>query len=202
MSLQNHTEFARRDTARTPWLSRFTPVLVFTGVCWLMFVINNLLLDGRWSQHGIVPRHLSGLPGILWAPFLHNSFAHLVANTVPLLVLGTIIAGRGKAEFVGVTAAGVLLSGGLTWVVARTGSHAGASGLIFCFFGYLTSLAYFRKTFGSLLVAILCLLAYGGMLRGIVPTSNAVSWEGHAAGLVSGVVLAWMGTRLKETPRP
>ena len=173
-----------------PVFKRFTPILTLVGLCWLMLLINNLLLGGGLNRFGITPRHLAGLPGILWAPFLHGSLSHLLANTVPLLILGGILCARSQSEFVTVAATGVLLGGALTWLFARNASHIGASGLIFCFFGYLASLAYFRRTFGTLLLSAICILLYGGMLRGIVPTSTPVSWEGHIAGLVAGVALA------------
>jgi membrane associated rhomboid family serine protease len=175
---------------------RFAPIIALAALCWLVFVANNLLLGGRLNQYGIEPRRLGGLPGIIWAPLLHSSFEHLAANTVPLLVLGGIICARSKSEFAVIAGAGTLLSGGLAWVFARDACHIGASGLIFCFFGYLASLAYFRRTLGALVLSALCILGYGGMLRGILPTSTAVSWEGHISGLVAGIALAWMASKL------
>src|ERR1700730_2732951 len=114
------------------WLHRFTPVLVLTALCWLVFVVNNLILNGHLSRFGIIPRHLGSLPGIIWSPFLHGSFSHLAANTLPLLILGAIICARGRGEFTLVTIGGTLLGGGLTWLIGRNACHIGASGLIFC----------------------------------------------------------------------
>ena len=180
-------------------LKRFTPVLVLTAVCWLVFGADVLLWKGQLAQHGIVPRHLGGLVGILWAPFLHASFQHLAANTVPLLILGGILCGRSRSEFATVVVGGALLGGGLTWLLARNGCHIGASGLIFALFGYLASLAIFNRTLGSLLLSVVCLLAYGGMLVGVLPTRAAISWDGHAAGLVAGDFLAWFNAKVKRT---
>ncbi len=177
-------------------VKRFTPIITLVALCWLIFVGNNLLWHGHLNQYGIVPRHLAGLPGILWAPLLHASFRHLAANTLPLLILGGIICGRSKTEFAMVLAAGTLLSGALTWLFARSASHIGASGLIFCFFGYLASMAWFRRTIGTLILSAVCILAYGGMLRGLLPTATAVSWEGHIAGLVAGIALAWLASKV------
>lgn len=177
-------------------LKRFTPILTLVAFCWLIFVVNNLLWNGHLNKYGIIPRHLGSLPGIIWAPFLHASFEHLAANTLPLLILGTIICARSRFEFAMIAVAGALLGGGLTWLFARSASHIGASGLIFCFFGYLASLAYFQRTFGTLILSVVCLFAYGGMLKGILPTSTAISWESHVAGLVAGIVLAWAGSKL------
>jgi membrane associated rhomboid family serine protease len=164
----------------------------------MVFLINNLFLDGRWLNHGIIPRHWEGLPGILWGPFLHNSFGHLTANTFPLLILGGILCARGKGEFVLVGLVGLLVTGSLTWILGRPASHVGASGLIFCMFGYLASLAWFHRKLPTLLLSLLCIVLYGGMLRGILPTASAVSWEGHLAGLISGIGLAWASARAEK----
>src|SRR5882724_9483889 len=172
-------------------MKRFIPILTLTAICWLVFLVNNIILHGQFIQYGIIPRQVASLPGIIYSPFLHASFRHLAANTMPLLVLGAILCGRSRAEFVWVTVGGILLGGGLTWLLARSADHIGASGLIFCYFGYLASLALFRRTFGTLLLSVVCVLGYGGMLRGVLPTSSAVSWEGHIAGLIAGIALGW-----------
>src|SRR2546421_8606610 len=121
------------------WLHRFTPVLTITALCWLVFIVNNLILDGHLNRYGIVPRHLVGLPGIIWSPFLHGSFQHLAANTLPLLILGGILCVRGGGEFAVTTVGGLFLGGAFTWLIGRNACHIGASGLIFCYFGYLAS---------------------------------------------------------------
>src|SRR5438105_12358688 len=126
-------------------LKRVTPIIALTAICWAVSIVNLVLWHGHLGQYGIMPRHLSGLPGIFAAPFLHGSFQHLVANTLPLLVLGGIISARSRTEFVLVTVAGIFVSGALTWLLGRNAVHIGASGLIFCYFGYLASMAYFNR---------------------------------------------------------
>jgi membrane associated rhomboid family serine protease len=179
-------------------LKHFIPIIVLTALCWLVLGLNNLIWHGSLTQCGIAPRHLSGLPGIIWAPFLHASVAHLTANTLPLLILGAIICAHSRTEFVVVTVFGIILAGLLTWLFGRSASHIGASGLIFCYFGYLASLAWFRRTFGTLCLSLVCILAYGGLIRGVVPTSGPVSWESHLAGLLAGIALASITARLKK----
>lgn len=179
---------------------RLTPILTLVALCWLAFAGNALFWHGQLNQYGIIPRRLASLPGIIWSPFLHGSFTHLAANTVPLLVLGGILCGRGKSEFVLVAVAGGLLGGGLTWLAARSACHIGASGLVFCFFGYLASGACFRRTFGALILSAVCIVGYGGVLRGLLPTASAVSWEAHAAGLAAGIALAWITSKLNPHP--
>jgi membrane associated rhomboid family serine protease len=179
-----------------PLLKRLLPVVTLVALCWLVYVINNLGCAGHLNQYGIIPRRLGGLPGIFLAPFLHASFHHLAANTVPLLILGGVICLQGRSEFLTVTLAGTVLTGGLTWIFARNAIHIGASGLIFCFFAYLVSMAWFRRTFGTLILSVVCILAYGGMVKGILPTSTPVSWENHVAGLLSGITLAWLSAKV------
>jgi membrane associated rhomboid family serine protease len=179
---------------------RFIPILLLVAVCWLVFLVNNVMLGGQFDQCGIRPRRFGSLPGIILAPFLHGSYRHLAANTLPLLVLGGILCARSKGEFVVVTAGGILLGGGLTWLFARDACHIGASGLIFCYFGYLASLAWFNRTFGALCLSIVCIVGYGGIVWGIVPTSAAISWENHLSGLVAGVALAAFMAKLDKTP--
>jgi len=182
----------------SPMLKRLIPIFSLIALCWAVFVVNNLILDGHLNQYGIRPRHIGGLPGIVWSPFLHGSLQHLLANTVPLGLLGGILCLRGRNEFGIVTVMGVILSGVLTWLIGRNAYHIGASGLIFCFFGYLASLAFFERKIGTLLLSIVCILGYGGIIRGILPTSSAVSWEGHLAGFISGITLAWFLSNVKQ----
>lgn len=182
-------------------LKRFTPIITLTAACWLIFVLNNLIWHGHLTLHGIIPRQVGSLTGIIWAPFLHASYQHLAANTLPLLILGGIICARGKAEFAVVTVGGILLGGILTWLFARSACHIGASGLIFCYFGYVASLACFSRTFGTLFLSVACILGYGGMIKGILPTLAGISWEGHLAGLVTGVVLGSLMSKLKKAPQ-
>ena len=189
--LYSSSPITKAETA-SPFLERFIPLVALAASLWIVFLINNLILGGRLTDHGIIPRRLSGLPGIMWAPFLHGSFRHIAANTVPLFVLGAIICSRGKGEFTLVTFGGILLAGILTWLIGRTAYHIGASGLVFTYFGYLASLAYFKRSIQTLFLSVICIVGYGGMLRGILPTTSGVSWEGHLAGLISGIALAWL----------
>ena len=175
-------------------MKRFTPILTLVAVCWGVFAVNNLILGGALTPHGIIPRRIGSLPGIIWSPFLHASFGHLAANTLPLLILGGILCARSRAEFIAVTAGGVFIGGGLIWLLARKADHVGASGLIFCYFGFLTSRAWFDRTIFTFCLALICMVGYGGILIGLLPVFPGVSWEGHLAGLAAGVASARMIT--------
>jgi len=176
-----HRVFAER-----PWA-----LLAWPGVAMVAGALARWLLGKQGQRLAIVPRTAAGLPGILTAPFLHANLAHLLANLPPFLVLGALVLRLGEQRFAETFAIVALGSGLLVWLLARRGAHLGASGVVFGFFGYLLGLAYFRRTFGDVLVAALVLVAYGGILAGLKPARRETSWEAHIFGFIVGLAKVW-----------
>lgn len=162
------------------------------GAMWVAEGLDFLLPFWEADQLGIRPRSLAGLAGIPLAPFLHGGFGHLIANSVPFIVLGGLVMLGGRATFWAVTVF-VALAGGLgVWLLAPGHSvHIGASGLIFGYLGFLLSRGLFERSIGWVLVAGALLLAYGGMIFGVLPGQPGISWQGHLFGFLSGVLGAW-----------
>lgn len=162
-------------------------------VAWFVELID-FIVPGRWlDSHGIVPRTLSGLFGIFLAPVLHGGFAHLAANTIPFLTLGFLVMLRGLGTFIGVTLTIMVLGGLAVWLLAPGNTiHIGASGVIFGYIGYLLSRGYFERSFGSILIAIIVAVVYGGALWGVLPSDPRISWQGHLFGFLAGIVTAWL----------
>src|SRR5688572_16666352 len=150
--------------------SQITLLLVLVGIAWLVELIDLFLLGRSLDWFGIRPRSLSGLWGIFFAPFLHGGLAHLIANTLPFLVLGWLTMVRRTSDFVVVTIV-VLVVGGLgVWVFAGANTiHIGASGLIFGYLGYLLLRGYFERSFTAILIAVVVGVLYGGALWGVLP---------------------------------
>ena len=172
------------------------------GVMWAMEVADFLLPFWRADQLGIVPRTLTGLLGIPLAPFLHAGFGHLTANSLPFLALGGIVMLGGRAVFWAVTTFVTLVGGFGVWLLTPGHTvHIGASGLIFGYLGFLLSRGLFEKSFGWVLVAGALLLAYGGMISGVLPGTPGISWQGHLFGFLAGVLAAW-GMFTKGEKRP
>jgi membrane associated rhomboid family serine protease len=138
---------------------------------------------------GLVPRTLHGLGGILTSPFLHASFAHLSANLIPFLILGTLVMIDGLKRFVVVSAIIVLLGGALIWLFGFAGVHIGASGWVFGLWAYLLSRAWFHRSWGNLIIAGIVALLYGGLIFGFFPRQG-VSFEGHLFGAFAGFIAA------------
>ena len=150
------------------------------------------------TQYGIHPRTLQGLWEIPIAPFIHADINHLIANTIPLVILGYLIIIRDKRNFLLVFVISALVSGLGIWLFAGEGTvHMGASGVVFGFMGYLLARSYFERSFISILFALVALLLYGGILAGILPGQPGVSWLGHLFGLAGGVLAAFAAHRSK-----
>lgn len=167
----------------------------FVGLMWILEIIDAPLGGGgRWcgglNQLGIFPRQVAGLRGIVFAPFLHGGFAHLIANTIPFATLGWLVMLRRTADFWLVTAIAMLIGGLGTWLFGAPGCHIGASGVIFGYLGFLISRGYFERRIGSVLFSIVVLLLYGGLLWGVLPLRIGISWEGHLFGFIGGVIAA------------
>jgi membrane associated rhomboid family serine protease len=161
-------------------------ILGFVGVLWGVELVN-LAFRHQLLRLGILPRTVEGLPGIVLAPFLHGGFPHLIANTIPLLVLGSLVLLSGRWAFVRATLTIALLGGALTWLLGRPAYHVGASGLIFGYLGYLVAKAWFERRAVPILIALTATALYGGVLWGVLPIMPGVSWEGHLFGFAAGI---------------
>ena len=141
-------------------------VLGLLAAMWLLELLD-LALDHRLDQYGIEPRDADGLVGVVAAPFLHADFGHLLANTIPFLVLGIIIALQGVARVLGVTVIVILVSGLGTWLVAPEHSiHIGASGVVFGYATYLLARGVFNRNALEILVGVGVAAVWGTALLG------------------------------------
>jgi membrane associated rhomboid family serine protease len=169
------------------------------GVSWATLGANTLL-GGALTQYGVVPRTLSGLRGILFAPFLHGSVAHLVANSISLLILGwLVLVFGGRRQFWWVSIAAALGSGLCAWLIGAPGSvHIGASGVIFGYLGYLMLSGWFARRFWPIIASLGVTALWGGMILGVMPGQLGISWQSHLGGLLGGI---WAARRLHARGR-
>ena len=171
---------------------RVSALALVAGMAALMWVVEIVdLVAGNLDANGIRPRDAEGLLGILFAPFLHAGFGHLLGNTIPFLVLGATIALGGLARVLAVVAIVAVVGGLGTWLTAPESTvHVGASGLVFGFIAYLVARGAYSRRPLHLLVGLAVLALWGTtLLFGLVPTPG-VSWQGHLFGAVGGVLAA------------
>lgn len=172
------------------WRAAATAACAGVAVVWAVSLCGLLVDDRLVYALAVVPRRFDGLYGVLGSPLVHGSFAHLAANTFPLLVLGGMVALRGVAHYLTTTLVVAVLGGLGLWVFGRSAAHIGASGLIFGYFGYLVSRGWYERSLPSVAVAVVVAVVYGGMTAGVLPRDDGVSWEAHLFGLLAGVLCA------------
>lgn len=166
--------------------------LAFTAVLYLV-ELTDQLLPINLDHGGILSRSLSGLDGVLWAPFLHSGWDHVIANTVPVALFGFLAMAGGFGQFVAVTFTIWLLGGLGVWLVGPSDTVTiGASGVAFGWLAYLLVRGVFNRAVGQLVLAFVLLATYGGMLWGVLPGAVGVSWQGHLFGALAGVLAAWL----------
>ena len=163
----------------------------FVAIFWLLEILDQFVFRGSLDIFGIIPHQVIGLRGILFAPFLHGDFSHLIANTVPFLILGWLVMLQETSDFFIVTGLTMLVGGLGVWLFAAPGSiHIGASILIFGYLGFLLLRGYFQRNIPSILLSILVFLLYGGTIWGVLPSRPGISWQGHLFGFLGGVLAA------------
>jgi membrane associated rhomboid family serine protease len=171
-------------------------ILVFVGAIWSVYLLSWIAPVTSW---GLQPRSLAGLIGIATMPFLHANLGHLVANTIPLIVLLFLLAGS-RAKSWAIVVEIVVFGGILLWLFGRSANHVGASGLVSGLIAFLVLGGAFERRPIPVLVAVFTFVFYGGsLLWGLIPRDPQVSWDGHLCGAVAGGVLAFQLAR-KQTP--
>jgi len=184
-------EWANAAAALTQTIQN-NSLLVLEGIAVLMVIhLINWALNYRLAILGIYPRHLSGLPGIIFSPFIHGSFNHLFFNSIPLFLLSSLLLANGTHFFYELTWRLTVTCGALVWIFGRRGLHIGASGVIMAYFGYVLMQAYTNKSIEAILVAALGLYYCGGLFSSLLPKEVKTSWEGHVMGFAAGIFWAF-----------
>lgn len=163
----------------------------FVAILWLVEGLD-AVLPGQFEGNGIRPRSDAGMSGILFGPLIHSNWAHLIGNSVPLLVLGFLLAMSGVRTFLAVTAVVWLASGFGVWLVGSAFTvHVGASGVVFGWIAYLVLRGVFARSLRQIALGVGVFIVYGSALWGVLPGQVGISWEGHLFGALGGIAAAW-----------
>ncbi len=210
---------ARRSTGRRTWelgtgdaetvLAEARKALfVMVGFLALIWVIQVANWAGHYQltlDYGIRPHDIGSLPDVLSAPFLHFSWAHIEGNSGPLFIFGFLAAYRGVTKFLGVTVLVILTSGLGAWLFESSGSvGAGASGVVFGYFGYIMVRGFFDRHAIDMLIGAVMALCFAYQFTVLLPHAG-IGWQAHIGGLVGGVAAGWVfrerRTGAPRTPR-
>ncbi|WP_259363368.1 rhomboid family intramembrane serine protease [Microbacterium esteraromaticum] len=185
---------------RTSSASRFLAPVMLLALMWAIQVLD-ALLPGSFTGWGLRSWDLASLPGLVLGPLLHASWAHLISNSLPLLVLGCLVAVEGARRFWAVTGIIAVVGGAGTWFLNAPGTlTVGASVLVFGYFGY-TVLRVFapgrvshRIAYAA--IALIVIVLYGTtVLTGIFGAAAGVSWQAHLFGAIGGGIAALAARR-------
>lgn len=171
-------------------------IVSFTILLWLVKALEwAVALD--FGFLGILPRTLSGTMGIITAPLVHGDVLHLISNTFPLLLLGVSVFYFYNRIALEVFAWIYFMSGFWVWMAARDAYHIGASGIVYGLVAFLFFSGLFRRDTKSLSISLIVIFLYGGMLQGLFPTNDRISWESHLLGALAGAFCAFFYREVK-----
>jgi membrane associated rhomboid family serine protease len=190
--------FTDSERARANFRLAVKLSLGFVAMLWLVPLLGWGL---ELERFGVRPRQWLGMPGILTAPLLHADFNHLIANSVPLVVLGTTMLHLYPTAAFRVLPAVYLGPGIAVWLFARDGVHVGASGLVYGLVGYIFVAGLIRRDRRAVAASMLVSFMYGALAWGVLPIRHGVSWETHLAAAAIGVAMAFALRRTDIPPR-
>lgn len=162
-------------------------VLVFT--MFIVFLIE-IIFNVSFNSYGIYPRKVSGLIGIILAPFLHGDFSHLLNNSIPILILGSSLFYFYKEIALKVFLWVFIMGGIWTWMSAREATHIGASGVVYGLFSFLLISGFIRRNMQLISISFFVVFVYGSMVWGIFPIKVEISYESHFWGFIAGAILS------------
>jgi membrane associated rhomboid family serine protease len=181
-----------KATALTRARTALAIVLGILVLLWIVQIVNSADQYRLSYDYGIRPRMAADLPYILTAPFLHFSWAHIEGNSLPLLVLGFLVAYRGIRKFIAVTVVVILTSGLAAWLTSANGSDSvGASGVIFGWFGYVMVRGFFNRNKVDVVVGVLVFIYYLPIFTLLLPAPH-LGYQDHIGGLIGGVLCGWI----------
>ncbi len=185
------------------WPFRFVVLIWAITILQTLFPINFAFL-------GVYPGTISGLKGIFFMPIIHGDIGHVLSNTLPFFVLGTMIlffyrkiAWQAFLTIYLLSGFAVWLSGFVPLVFGNPGYHVGASGVIYGMAAFVFWIGIFRGNIKSIALALIVAFYYGSMIWGIFPSDPNISWQGHLLGAVAGILAAlWFKDDLEEDEKP
>ena len=162
---------------------------LFLLLIWGVYAINETyaLNWRRWGNH---PREWEHWTGVFTYPFLHGDLEHLWNNTATFFTLNGLLFYFYRSIAARTWILLYLLSGVGLWIFAKGGNHIGASGINYALAAFLFTSGVVRKSQLLLRVTLLVAFLYGGMVWWMLPIDEHISWEGHIAGAVSGLLMA------------
>jgi membrane associated rhomboid family serine protease len=192
------SSYYRKSAKKRLVLKELKVLIISVILFWAIEILDLVVFQGSLDNYGIKPRQSIGLTGILFAPFLHGGFGHLIANTIPFITLGWLTMIQETSDFYIVSLISAVVGGIGVWIFGAPDSvHIGASILIYGYLGFLLLRGYFQKNMPSIALSLFVAIVYGSLLWGVFPSRIGISWQGHLFGFIGGAIAAKMIAREK-----
>ena len=169
----------------------YTIPIIFVFIIWLVYWIE-IKFGFNFNKFGVYPRSFKGLRGVFLSPFIHSNTHHLFNNSVPLFVLSSSLFLFYRKVFWKILAFGGIITGLLTWIIARESFHIGASGIVYLLFSFIFFSGILKKHVRLIAVSLIVIFLYGSMIWYIFPIKEGMSWEGHLSGFIVGLLFAFI----------
>ncbi len=185
---QSNAEAMIAEAKRALWV-----MVGLLAVMWVLQIVNALDDNGLSREFGIEARDPASLPEIFSAPFFHFGWDHIEANSGPLFVFGFLAAYRGVKKWLGVSVLIIIASGlGVWFISSSTAVTAGASGLVFGYFGYIIVRGLFDRHPIDIVIGLVMALCFAYQFSSLLPSDEQVSWQGHMFGFAGGIIGGWL----------
>ena len=195
-----HPEYTGSPGVRAGFRLALRLSLAFAALLWAIQLLN-LALDLDAAPFGVAPRTLAGLAGLVFAPLVHGGFEHLLANTLPIVILGTAMLHLYPRSSPVVLPAIWIGPGLAVWLFASGGVHLGASGLVYGMVAYVFTAGLIRRDRRAIAASMVVAFLYGASVWGVLPIQRGHSWETHLAAALIGLALAF-ALRHRDVPPP
>jgi membrane associated rhomboid family serine protease len=195
-----HPDFTGSPGQRAGFRLALRLSLAFAALLWAIQLLN-FALDLDAAPFGVAPRTLAGLAGLLFAPLVHGGFEHLLANTLPIVILGTAMLHLYPRSTPVVLPAIWIGPGLAVWLFAGGGIHLGASGLVYGLIAYVFFAGLLRRDRRAMSASMIVAFLYGASVWGVLPIQRGQSWETHLAAALIGTALAFALRRRDVVPR-
>lgn len=167
--------------------------ILFPGLFVLAFWIVKIIevtTGISFVEYGVFPRSIDGLKGILFSPFIHANFSHLISNSLPFFILGFMLVYFYRRIAYRIFIILYFLSGISLWLFGREAWHIGASGVVYAMAAFHFVSGIIRSDVRLLTLSVVVVFLYGGLVWGLLPVRPEISWEGHLSGAIAGIILA------------
>lgn len=167
----------------------FPAILCFFVIFAFLFELG---MDLDFKTGGIFPGEIKTLPNIFTMPFIHSDWGHLTNNIISFFVLSVSLYYFYSSIASRVLIFSMISSGIILWIIGRDAWHIGLSGMVYAISFFLFFSGIIRRHIPLIAISLIVVFLYGNNVWHLFPWQkfDPVSWEGHLAGAISGVVFA------------